>query len=513
MASFVQNNKRIAKNTLLLYIRMLVTIVVSLYTSRVILKTLGVEDFGIYNVVGGVVAMFNILSGSLSSAISRFITFELGKSNLDKLKVVFSSSITIQIVLAIIIIIIAEFVGIWFINEKMNVPTERLLAANWTFHFSILTFAINLISIPYNAAVVAHEEMSAFAYISILETVGRLLVAYLIVISPIDKLVFYGLLMLLVAIIVCFAYTFYCKRNFEECHYHFIWDKQLIKEMFGFAGWNFIGSSSALLRDQGGNILLNLFFGATINAARGLAYQVFTAIYSFATNFMTALNPQITKSYAAGDYDYMMTIVYKGSRFACYLLFIMSLPILINTEYILKIWLDTVPDKTVIFVRLMLIFALSEVISKPLITAQLSTGNIKKYQMVVGGMQLLNLPVSYIIFLYHGNAESVFIVAIIFSQLCLASRLYMLKKIIVFSPKRFLKEVYINIIIVFVCASVIPLSLSFFLKENLYGFLISVVISIFSSVISILYVGCNKSERYYISEKFRIITKKIINGK
>lgn len=491
---------------------MLLTIVVSLYTSRVVLNALGVEDYGIYNVVGGVVAMFNILSGSLSSAISRFITFELGKNDLEKLKVVFSSSVTIQIILAVAITIIAEIAGIWFINEKMNIAADRLIAANWVFHFSILTFAVNLISVPYNAAIVAHEKMSAFAYISILETVGKLLVAYLIMISPIDKLIFYGLLMLLVALLVRFSYTYYCKRNFEECSYHFIWDKQLIKQMFGFAGWNFIGSSSAVLRDQGGNILLNLFFGATVNAARGIAYQVFTAIYSFATNFMTALNPQITKSYAAGNYDYMMNLVFKGSRFASYLLFMMSLPVFINTGYILNFWLDTVPEKTEIFVRLILIFAMSEVISRPLVTAQLSTGNIRNYQLVVGGIQLLNLPLSYFVFKCNGDAESLFIVSILVSQLCFVSRLFMLKKIIrFFSIRRFLKEVYLNIAFVFIISAIIPIYTASILNDNLIGFLISSFTSVISSAVTVYFIGCSKSERIYILDKINSIKTRIIH--
>lgn len=512
MSSTSENNKRIAKNTIALYFRMLLTIVVSLYTSRVVLNALGVEDYGIYNVVGGVVAMFNILSGSLSSAISRFITFELGKNDLEKLKVVFSSSVTIQIILAVAITIIAEIAGIWFINEKMNIAADRLIAANWVFHFSILTFAVNLISVPYNAAIVAHEKMSAFAYISILETVGKLLVAYLIMISPIDKLIFYGLLMLLVALLVRFSYTYYCKRNFEECSYHFIWDKQLIKQMFGFAGWNFIGSSSAVLRDQGGNILLNLFFGATVNAARGIAYQVFTAIYSFATNFMTALNPQITKSYAAGNYDYMMNLVFKGSRFASYLLFMMSLPVFINTGYILNFWLDTVPEKTEIFVRLILIFAMSEVISRPLVTAQLSTGNIRNYQLVVGGIQLLNLPLSYFVFKCNGDAESLFIVSILVSQLCFVSRLFMLKKIIrFFSIRRFLKEVYLNIAFVFIISAIIPIYTASILNDNLIGFLISSFTSVISSAVTVYFIGCSKSERIYILDKINSIKTRIIH--
>ena len=305
------NNKRIAKNTLLLYFRMLFMMAVSLYTSRVVLNALGVEDFGIYNVVGGVVAMFSMLSGSLSAAITRFITYELGKGNQENLKKIFSSSVTIQIGLAILIIVVAEAIGVWFLNMKMNIPDVRITAANWVFQFSILTFAVNLISVPYNASIIAHERMSAFAYISILEAIGKLAIVFLIVISPMDKLIFYAILMCAVALIVRLAYGVYCKRHFEECTYHFIFDRDLLKHMFGFAGWNFIGATSAVLRDQGGNVVINLFCGPAANAARGIAFQVNNAISGFVTNFMTALNPQITKSYAAGDRKYMMTLIFQ----------------------------------------------------------------------------------------------------------------------------------------------------------------------------------------------------------
>ena len=244
----ISNNKRIAKNTLLLYFRMIFMMAVSLYTSRVVLDALGVEDFGIYNVVGGIVAMFNVLSGSLSAAISRFITYELGKGNQNSLNKIFSSAVTIQLGLSGIIILLAETLGIWFLNVKMNIPEIRMEAANWVFQFSILTFVISLISVPYNASIIAHEKMSAFAYISILEAIGKLSIAYLIVISPIDKLIFYAILMCVVAFIIRFTYGNYCKRHFIECSYHFIWDKQLLRQMFSFAGWNFIGASSAILR-------------------------------------------------------------------------------------------------------------------------------------------------------------------------------------------------------------------------------------------------------------------------
>ena len=503
------NNKRIAKNTLLLYVRMLLTMLVSLYTSRVVLNALGVEDFGIYNVVGGVVAMFSILSGSLSTAISRFITFELGKGNEKRLNEIFSSAVSIQIALAIAAAIIAELIGVWFLNAQMNIPAERMIAANWVFQFSILAFGINLISIPYNACIIAHEKMSAFAYISILEIIGKLLIALLIVVSPIDKLIFYAILMCIISLIIRFVYAHYCKRHFSECTIHLVYDKQLLKEMFSFAGWNFIGSTSVVLRDQGGNIMLNLFFNTTVNAARGIANQVYNAIFSFVTNFMMALNPQITKSYATGDYEYMMKLIYKGSRFSCYLLFLLSLPILINTEYILTIWLKTVPEHSVLFVQLILIFSLSEAISKPLITAQLATGNIRNYQLVVGGLQMLNLPFAYVALKLGGPPESIFIIAIIISQSCLYSRLYMLRNMIGLSARAFIKNVYSNILLVCLVSSLMPIWISYSTENNFTNFIITSLTAVLSCGFSILFIGCNKEERIFFKHKTIALYNKV----
>ena len=430
MPNTADNNKRIAKNTLLLYFRMLFMMVVSLYTSRVVLNALGVEDYGIYNVVGGIVAMFSVISGSLSAAITRFITYELGTGNQENLKKIFSSAVTIQIGLTVAIALLAELVGVWFLNVKMNIPESRMIAANWVFQLSLFTFAINLISVPYNATIIAHERMSAFAYISIIEALGKLAIAYFITVSPMDRLVFYALLMCAVALLVRLVYGYYCKSHFEECTYHFLWDKNLLERMFSFAGWNFIGASSAILRDQGGNIVINLFCGPAVNAARGIAFQVNTAVHGFVTNFMTALNPQITKSYASGDREYMMTLIFQGARLSFYMLLALSLPIFVNTHYILVLWLKIVPEHTVIFVQLILLFGLSESISNPLITAMLATGKIRNYQLVVGGLQLMNLPVSYFLLRMGMFPEVVIVVAIVISQCCLAARLLMLRGMI-----------------------------------------------------------------------------------
>lgn len=509
MSNTTENNKRIAKNTLLLYFRMLFLMAVSLYTSRVVLNALGVEDFGIYNVVGGVVAMFSVLSGSLSAAISRFITYELGKGNQENLNKIFSSAVTIQLGLAGIIILLAETIGIWFLNVKMNIPEVRMEAANWVFQFSILTFAINLIIVPYNASIIAHEKMSAFAYISILEAVGKLFIAYLITIAPMDKLIFYAILMCVVALIVRFTYGNYCKRHFCECTYHFIWDKQLLKSMFSFAGWNFIGASSAVLRDQGGNVVINLFCGPAVNAARGIAFQVNNAVNQFVVNFMTALNPQITKSYAAGDRGYMMTLIFQGARLSFYMLLLLSLPILVNTHYILALWLKIVPEHAVLFVQLILIFALSESISQPLITAMLATGKIRNYQIIVGGLQMMNLPLSYILLRLGYFPEVVIVIAICISQCCLAARLILLRGMIGLSITKYLKNVYLNIIVVSIIAVILPLISAYYIKESFINFILISLIAVICTLSSIYFIGCNNQEREFIHQKLGTIKSKI----
>ena len=506
------NNKRIAKNTLLLYFRMLFMMGVNLYASRVVLNALGVEDYGIYNVVGGVVAMFSMLSGSLSAAITRFITYELGVGNAESLKKVFSSSVTIQLGLAAVVVLLAEAVGVWFLNAKMNIPAGRLSAANWVFHLSVLTFAVNLVSVPYNASIIAHERMSAFAYISIIEAIGKLAIAFLVMASPIDRLVFYAMLMCVVALIVRFAYGAYCKRHFVECTYHFIFEKGLLKRMFGFAGWNFIGASSAVLRDQGGNVVINLFCGPAVNAARGIAFQVNNAVSGFVTNFMTALNPQITKSYASGDRGYMMTLVFQGARLSFYMLLFLSLPVLVNTHYILAIWLKIVPEHTVLFVRLALVFAMSESISNPLITAMLATGRIRNYQLVVGGLQMMNLPVSYALLRVGLFPEVVMVVAIFISQCCLAARLLMLRGMIGLSARKYLRNVYLNVLVVSVLSAAVPGMVSRNISEGFFNFMLLCLLSFVCTALVIYYVGCNRQERQFIVSKANALKRKFINN-
>ena len=505
------NNKRIAKNTLLLYVRMFFLMAVSLYTSRVVLQALGVEDFGIYNVVGGIVTMFSMLSGSLSASITRFITYELGRGNTESLNRIFSTSLTIQLGLSLVVVLLAETVGLWFLNVKMNIPEARMAASNWVFQLSVLTFVINLLSVPYNACIIAHERMSAFAYISILEVLAKLIVAYLITMSPMDKLVFYAMLMCVVALLVRLAYGYYCSRHFGECHYHFQLDKALLRNMSGFAGWNFIGAASGVLRDQGGNVVINLFCGPAVNAARGIAFQVNAAVQGFVVNFMTALNPQITKSYASGDRQYMQALVFQGARLSFYMLLLLSLPVLTNTRFILDAWLGVVPEHTVPFVRLVLLLGMSEAISQPLITAMLATGRIRNYQLIVGGLQMMNLPVSYVLLRWGFLPETVFVVAIVLSQCCLAARLWLLKRMIGLPVRTYLSKVYLNVLMVTLVASVLPFLFVHWQAGTFLFFFWNVLSTVVYTAFVIYFIGCNRKERQFIVDKIVIFKNKLLH--
>lgn len=502
-------SKRLAKNTILLYIRMVFLMLIGLYTSRVILSALGAEDYGIYNVVGGVVTMFTMISGALRASISRYITFELGTGNIESLKRVFSTSVTIQIVLSLILVLFAETLGLWFLNTKLVIPEDRMYAANWVYQFSVITFVINIISVPYNSAIVAHEKMSAFAYISIVEGVAKLLIAWGIVISPIDSLIFYASALCAVALGIRFLYGWYCSKHFEECKYQYSYDHEMMKRMFGFAGWNMIGATSAICRDQGGNIILNMFFGPTVNAARGIAIQVNSIVNNFVTNFQTALNPQITKSYAQADYDYVNKLVNKGAKYSFYILLIITLPFIFSGDYILSLWLGEYPDHTSVFMSLILVFSLFESLSGPLLTAMYATEQIRNYQIVVGGLQMLNLPVAYL-FLYLGFVpEVVFIVAIVISVICLFARLIMLKPLINLSISSYVTDVFIKVIIVSVLSSIAPFVILHYIKDGFLGFLAIGATCVISTIIVIYFIGIDSKEREVLNRYIKKMVKKI----
>lgn len=506
----LDNNKRIAKNTLLLYVRMLFTMAVSLFTSRVILNTLGVEDYGIYNVVGGIVTMFSVLSGSLSSSISRFITFELGKGNIERLKTIFSTGVNIQLGMSVLIIIIAEAVGIWFLNAKMNIPADRMLAANWVFQCAILTFVLNLLSVPYNAAIIAHEKMSAFAYISVVEVTLKLIIVYMLTISPFDRLKAYAVLLLCVGAVIRFIYGYYCKRHFEECTYHFVFDKPVLKEMTGFAGWNFFGNGAYMLNTQGVNILMNLYFGVAVNAARGIATQVDAALKQFVNNFTTAVNPQITKSYAQGDLAYMHKLVCRSAKFSAFLMLFFAIPILLETQSILTIWLKTVPEYAAIFLQLIIISSFVDtVLANSLVTSMFATGNIKRYQIIVTTIGCLVFPFSWIAFQLGFQPEIAYVLYFIIYTVLLGVRLYLLKDMVKLPIMMYVREVLYRVLPVMIICFIIPMMIRYSMQEGWMRLILLCLVSTIVTAVVEYSIGLTKNERKFIVGK---INNKNINN-
>ena len=477
MDSHAENTKRIAKNTLMLYIRMLFGMVVSLFTSRVVLDALGVEDYGIYNVVGGVVAMFSLLSTALSTSISRFVTFEIGKGDEYNLKKVFTSSVAVMFALSIGIFIVAEIVGVWFLNTHLNIPVQRLEAANWVLQCAILAFAVDLNSVPYTSAIIAHERMSAFAYLGILNITLRLVVVYALYVSCFDKLMTYSVLTLSVSILMCLIDYIYCRRNFVECAFRIIYDKSLLKKMLSFAGWSFLGNGAYLLNTQGVNILMNMFFGVAVNAARGVAGQVDGAVQSFVANFTTAMNPQIIKSYAAGDLNYMHTV--------------------------LSIWLVEVPEHAVMFVRLTLLSSLAVVVANTLFTAQLATGKIKKYQITVTLFGIWVLPLSYLFFKLGFPPEIAYIVyfAIYFGLIFV--RIYLVKDLIKMPWMKYVKEVLLRMGLVSVCSVILPCLVYFNMPSSFIRLLVVCMVSALSSAAFMYFLGLEKGERTFVISKIQ----------
>lgn len=495
------NNKRIAKNTLMLYVRMLFSMGVSLFTSRVILQALGVEDYGIYNVVGGFVTMFTFLNGSMVASTQRYLNFEIGRGNEQQLSKVFSTALQIHALIALAIILLSETVGLWFLYEKLVIPDERMNAAFWVYQCSVISCVINIMYVPYNADIVAHEKMSAFAYISIVEVTLKLLIAYLLYVFPWDRLVIYAVLLLLIQLLIRWIYVRYCSKHFPESHYRHEINKSLLKEMSSFAGWGLFGSLANVFYNQGLNILLNLFFGPIVNAARGIAVQVQSAVHGFVGNFQMALNPQITKNYASGNLLQMHSLIFRSARFSFFLLYLLALPIIIEAEYILKLWLKTPPADAVVFTQWMLVVSLIYTIANPFIIANQATGKIKVYQIVVGSILLLIVPISYIALLLGAPAYSVFIVH--FCMECLAQfwRMYLLRNLINLPIKAYLKNIYLPIIIVAALSTLLPLYLRSLISDSF----IRLIVIGFSSILSVAFftfvIGLTRNERQFIIEK------------
>lgn len=494
-------NKRIAKNTLVLYVRMLFTMGISLFTSRVVLQTIGVEDYGISSVVGGVISMFTFINAAMVSSTQRYLNFELVRGDANQLRSVFSTSLQIHALIALAIIVLSETVGLWFLNEKLVIPEARMTAAMWVYQCSILSCAVSIMSTPYNAVIVAHEKMSAFAYISILDVSLKLLVVYLLVVLPFDKLIILSILTLLVQLFIRYIYTLYCHRHFPESYFQFRFNKTLFKEMFGFAGWSFWGNLAAILYTQGLNMMLNIFFGPIVNAARGIAVQVQSAVQQFVGGFQTALNPQITKNYASNNLPQMHSLMFRSARFSFLLLFFLSLPVLMETNFILTLWLKTVPDDAVVFTQIMICISLIYTTANPCVIANQATGKVKIYQMVVGGILLLILPISYVVLKLGAPAYSVFIVHFCIESVAQFSRMYMLRNLIHLPLWQYMKNIYIPIVSTVAIAIILPLVVRMQVAEGWLRFLAVGFTCVLSVGASSYFIGFTKQERVFFLDK------------
>lgn len=503
MSDITESNKRIAKNTLLLYVRMILTMAVGLFTSRVIINTLGVNDYGVYNVVGGIVTMISFLNNSMASASQRFISFELGKGNQETIKQVFSTSVSTHLLLALVLFVVAETVGLWFLNAHMNIETSRMTAANWVYQCSIISLMLTIVSVPYNACIIAHEHMKAYAYISILEVILKLLIVYLLLIISHDKLIIYAVLVLIVALIVRIIYSMYCKYYFKECIYSFdTFDKRIFRDMFSFVGWNLLGTSSFVFKNQGANIVLNLFFGTAINAARGIAFQVNAVITSFSNNFLMALKPQITKQYAEGNIERSISLVYAGCRYSTFLMMLISIPFMINMDYLLRLWLGIVPPYTSIFLQFTLAAALFRTMELPLITATYATGKIRLSQLIIAVTNFSEIPIVYILLKAGGAPYTAMYPTIIITFINVYAYIWCLKRVVPgYKLGYFVKNIILRSFVIAAICYCLSMYMRTFFSIDFQMFLLTSFLAFLITSLVIYTFGFSRKEQKMLQEK------------
>lgn len=494
----LHNNQRIAKNTLLLYIRMFLMISISLYTSRVILQVLGIEDFGIYNIVGGVIVLYTFVNSALVTSTQRFLNFEIGKGNADGISRIFSISLIAQLLIALFVVLIGETVGLWFFINYIKIPEDKQVAAMWVYQFVIAGTFVNILCAPYNAAIIAYEKMSAYAYISIVEVIMKLLIVYLLIIIPYDKLETYSVLTFFVTIIVTLCYKLYCNRYFSSTRFKYQWNRTLLRELLSFSAWSLFGSGASVLNTQGLNILFNMFHGVTLNAAMGVASQVNSAVWRFSSNFQTAFQPQIVKLYAADNQTEFIKLINRSSKVSFFLLYLLSLPLIVCCDDILSLWLTEVPCYTTSFCRLILCCSILEGLAAPLWMAVQAFGKIKKYQLVISFLLLLNIPLAYLV-LYQGFApQNVLIVKVVLSGFILFFRIgYLQFTIHYFSMWNYFRKVLLP------CMTIVCISfpLSYLLKVHancIEGVILTILLSVACVLVLIYIIGLSRQEKIFI---------------
>lgn len=502
----MSSSKTIFKNSLFLYVRMFLAMGVGLYTSRVVLNTLGIEDYGVYNVVGGIVVIFSFFNSAMSSATQRFLSFDIGSKDYFQLKKTFNTTLNIHFLIAIIVLILAESVGLWFVNYKLNLPAERMIAVNWVYQFSVFTFLFGIIQVPYNALIIARERMNIYAYISIFEVVFKLIIVYLLVIVDFDKLILYSALLFGIAFFVRFFEKTYCKKHFEESKYEFYYDKSYTKTLLSYSGWSLFGNVAAIGRSQGINILLNLFFGTLLNASYGIAMQVQGVVNTFVSNFQMAVNPQIVKRYAAGEIKESIELICQSAKLSYFIMFIIACPIIFNVDFVLKIWLKNPPIYTSMFVVLSLVNVLIDSISGPLMIGAQASGNIKWYQITIGSFILLCVPLSYLLLKIYNDPNLVFYVIIAINLISLFLRVLFLRKLINLNVSVFLKDVLLPIAavtFVFIAIYYALINYTLVIQNQSISFLYKAGLSVMINLFLIFFIGMSKSERIFLTNFIR----------
>lgn len=491
-------NKRIAKNTIFMYIRMAITMCIGLYTSRAVLQALGVEDFGLYNVVGGIVSMFIILNNAMVNTTSRFITVYLAKDDELQTCRIFNMASLVHIVIAILVVLFAETIGLWYLENKLVAPEGRMFAAHWLYQLSILSAVFSILYVPYNAAIVAHEKMGVFAFIQIADSLLKLIIVLLLAYSPIDKLIFYATLLTILSIVDLCVYFIYCKRHFAETKIMFYWNNSVFKEMMGFAGWTLVGNFVNFFYTQGLNLLLNAFCGPAANAARGIAVQVENIVKQFANNVQVAINPQILKSYSLNEMDRMYSLIMASSRYCFFLLYFLCLPIMLEANFILHLWLGIVPEHTVSFIRLILVIALFDTFVNPMFTANLACGKLKLYHFPLSILMVAFMFVTYYAIKLTGIAESVYISLLTVTFWGYIMKIYILYRQVGLKPKVYVKNVLQPVCLVVLISPIVPFLIHNSLDEGLIRLLITGFASVLSVLSAIYLLGVSKAERKFL---------------
>lgn len=491
------DNKRIAKNTILLYSRSFLMMAVNLYASRIVLQALGIKDYGLYGVVGSIVAIFSIINGVLAAGTSRFITFELGKGNEEKLKKTFSASFVMHVGMACIIFFLLETIGLWFVNYKMSIPEGREFAANVVYQLSILSCMFSLTQVPYGACIIAHERMSVYAYVGLVEALFKLtFVLCLLYISFSDNLIAYAIILAFWSIGLQVFYRVYCYKRFPESHLMLCREKSIYKGMLSYSLWDLLGQICGTGLNQGLNLLINIFFGVTINAARTVAYQVENTLTQFSSNFMIAVNPQIVKSYAKEDRQRFFELIYEAGKYSYFLLFLVSLPIFLEADYILSIWLVEVPELTVVFLRLMMVHTLLRVVVRPVINGVHATGDVKFLNLTSGLYSVLTyLPAIYVLYKLGLPAWSCFFVQYFSGCVCTSLEIYSLYRKVRFNVIDFFLKVYVLPVSISLLAAIVPTVIMLSMNDGLIRLTVIVITSIISTSVCVLYLGLKKHQR------------------